>query len=194
MTEKLDSETLAKVDVKERTIFINEGISSKSIEEAILAIRKINQHDDTQEDKLKQYTRKPIHLIVDSYGGYVNDGFGLINMITSSKTPVHTYCYSKAMSMGFLIFISGHKRFVHEHASLMYHQISGFTYGTNQEMIEQVEANKDLMKHIKQLVFKRTNITKKQLKKNSEKKQDWYIYGKKAVKLGVADELIKDTI
>lgn len=192
MTEK--NESLEKVNTKDRLIFINEGISSKSIEDAILAIKKINDYDNEQEDKLKNYTRKPIQIIVDSYGGYVYDGFGLINMITSSKTPVHTYCYSKAMSMGFMIFISGHKRFAHEHAALMYHQTSGGAFGTNQDIIEQAEKSKGLNKRIRKFVTKRTNITKKQLKKNGERKQDWYIYGKEAIKLGVADELIEDTI
>ena len=42
------------------------------------------------------------------------------------------------------------------------------------------------------IVKKRTKITKEQIKDKNEHKKDWFVSGKKAIKLGMADELIKD--
>ena len=190
----LEDIEVMKVDLGNRVIYVNEDIDSETLEEGALAIQYINRYDNEQESKLKNYVREPITVIVDSYGGSVYDGMGLINMITSSKTPVHTYCYSKGMSMGFLIFISGHKRYVHEHATLMYHQLSSVVYGTNKMIQDEALAIEEMNNRIMEIVVKRTGITKKKLKKKNKEQKDWYISGRKAVDLGVADELIEDTI
>ena len=118
-----------------RTIYLNTGVSSEAVTEGVIAIMKINAYDDEQEAKLKDYVRQPIKVVVDSYGGIVYDGMAMISAISTSKTPVHGYCYSKAMSMGFLIYISTHKRFAGKYATFMSHQLSGGHYGTNQDLV-----------------------------------------------------------
>lgn len=194
MIENLNDKNIKKVDLSTRTIYLNKTIVSESIEEAVLAINDINTYDNEQESKLKEYTREPIKVIVDSYGGSVYDGLGLVNIVTSSKTPVHTYCYSKGMSMGLIIFISGHKRFIHENAYLMFHQLSSLVIGTNQDLIDETKSINSLNKRLMKIVRKRTSITKKQMKKKNLRKVDWFITGKKALKLNAADELIEDTV
>lgn len=194
MIENLNDKNIKKVDLSTRTIYLNKAINSDSIEDAILAINDINTYDNEQESKLKEYTREPIKVIVDSYGGSVYDGLGLVNIITSSKTPVHTYCYSKGMSMGLWIFISGHKRFIHENAYLMFHQLSSFAGGTNQDILDETKSINALNNRLMKIVRKRTNITNKQIKKKNLRKIDWFISGKKALKLNAADELIEDTV
>lgn len=194
MIKNLSEKEVKKIDLSTRTIYVNGVIDSDLIEESVLAIRDINIYDDNQEKHLKNYKREPITVIVDTYGGSVYDGLGLVNVISSSKTPVHTYCYSKAMSMGLLIFISGHKRFIHENATLMFHQLSTVIMGTNQDVIDEQSRVNKLNKKLMKIVRKRTNITKEQMNKKNIFKKDWFISGKKAVKLNAADELIKDTI
>lgn len=194
MIKNLSEKEVKKIDLSTRTIYVNGVIASDLIEESVLAIRDINMYDDNQEKHLKNYKREPITVIVDTYGGSVYDGLGLVNIISSSKTPVHTYCYSKAMSMGLLIFISGHKRFIHENATLMFHQLSTVIMGTNQDVIDEQSRVNKLNKKLMKIVRKRTSITKEQMNKKNIFKKDWFISGKKAVKLNAADELIKDTI
>lgn len=194
MIKSLSEKEVKKIDLSTRTIYINGEITSDLIEESVLAIRDINMYDDNQEKHLKNYKREPITVIVDTYGGSVYDGLGLVNIISSSKTPVHTYCYSKAMSMGLLIFVSGHKRFIHENATLMFHQLSTVIVGTNQDVIDEQSRVDKLNKKLMKIVRKRTSITKEQMNKKNIIKKDWFISGKKAVKLNAADELIKDTI
>lgn len=188
------NDDIEQVNMSTRVIYLNKSISSDSVTDAVIAILNINAFDEQQEAKLKDYKRPPIKVIVDSFGGIVYDGLGLVNAITTSVTPVHTYCYSKGMSMGLLIFISGHKRFIHENATLMFHQLSGGSYGTNQDILEDAQTKNELNEVLMKIVKKRTKITKEQIKEKNERKQDWFFRGKKAVKLGAADELIKDTI
>lgn len=190
----MNDKEIKQVDIASRMIYLNTGISSDAVTDAVIAILNINEYDNQQEAKLKNYERPPIKVVVDSYGGTVYDGMGLINSITSSKTPVHGYCYSKAMSMGMLILISCHKRFVHEFATVMFHQLSGGTGGTNQDIIEDATRINELNNMLMKIVKKRTKITKEQIKDKNEHKKDWFVTGKKAIKLGMADELIKDTI
>lgn len=194
MIKNLSEKEVKKIDLSTRTIYVNGEITSDLIEESVLAIRDINMYDDNQEKHLKNYKREPITVIVDTYGGSVYDGLGLVNVISSSKTPVHTYCYSKAMSMGLLIFVSGHKRFIHENATLMFHQLSTVIMGTNQDVVDEQSRVNKLNKKLMKIVRKRTSITKEQMNKKNIFKKDWFISGKKAVKLNAADELIKDTI
>ena len=181
------------VDMTTRTIYLNTGVDSNSVTDAVIAILKINEFDDEQEVKLKNYERQPIKLVVDSYGGSVYDGISMVTAISTSKTPVHGYCHSKAMSMGFLIYISTHKRFAGKYATFMSHQLSGGHYGTNQDLVESANETNKLNDMLMKITTKRTKITKKQLKEKNRLKQDWYIVGKEAVELGIVDELIKET-
>ena len=154
---------------------------------------KINAFDDEQEAKLKNYKRPPIKVVVDSYGGSVYDGMGMITSLLTSKTPIHTYCYSKACSMGFMITICGHKRFAHKYSTLMAHQLSSGVGGTNADIQEDAARVDELNNMLMKIIVDRTKITKKQLKDLNKLKQDWFMFGKEALEMGVIDELIKDT-
>lgn len=181
------------VDMTTRTVYLNTGISSEAVTEGVIAIMKINAFDDEQEAKLKNYKRPPIKVVVDSYGGSVYDGLGLCSTIASSKTPVHGYSYSKACSMGFMIIVSCHKRFGHKYSTFMAHQLSSVIGGTNQDIQEDSVRVNELNEMLMKIIVKRTKITKKQLNEKNRLKQDWFMFGKEALEMGVIDELIKDT-
>lgn len=181
-----------KTEVEDRVIFINEDIKASSVSEAIIAIQRINEYDAKQEEKYKKYDRKPIKLYIDSYGGEVYSGLALVNLMTSSKTPIHTYCYSKAMSMGAMIFIAGHKRYIHKNATIMIHQLLSGAFGELKNIEERVESLDELNSILFKIIRKRTNVSKKKLKEIKNLKRDWFIIGKKNIKLGIATDLITD--
>src|SRR6478752_4915211 len=95
----------------DRTIYLFDGINKSSVKMVVEHIMKVNQYDEDRDKKEKDYKRFPIDLIINSNGGSVYDGFGLINVIENSKTPIHTYVYGLAASMSLLIAVSGHKRY-----------------------------------------------------------------------------------
>mgnify|MGYP003350628850 FL=1 len=96
-----------------RTIILSGEVDDIIVSDIIQNISDVNEYDDDNEESVKDFERKPIKLIINSLGGSIYDGFGLIGVIENSKTPIHTYCYGSAMSMALLILVSGHKRFGH---------------------------------------------------------------------------------
>src|SRR5690606_12507165 len=110
------------VTVSKKRDFILDGkVGEDTIRKISEAIIDINRYDEEQEVKNSDYVRKPIELIINTYGGSLYDANLMIGVIETSKTPVHTYCHGKAMSAGFYIFASGHKRFATPLATFMYH-------------------------------------------------------------------------
>lgn len=173
-----------------REFFLNSNVTADSIKDIILGIYEINKFDDEQSENKIKYERKPIKLVIDSFGGDCYSGMALVNSMDTSDTPVHTYCYGKAMSMGLTIFSAGHKRFAHELATFMQHQLTSGTRDKLTEMIQSVEEWIRLQEMLDDLLVERTNIEKRRLVELREMKKDWYFTGKEAIRLGVADELI----
>ena len=66
-------------------------ITNESICEILEQIYEINE-----EDKNKEVSKRdPIKLILNSPGGDVYDGIGLIDAIEQSETPIHIYVQDK---------------------------------------------------------------------------------------------------
>ena len=179
------------VEPMTRTLYFNSDVDNTALAEICQAIILVNKADNVKRQKNKEYIAPPIHLYVNSFGGWVDEMWNLISLIEASKTPVYTYCTGYAMSAGFMIFISGHKRFISRHARLMYHQLSGGNYGTYQDMRESIEESALLHQHAEEYVASHTNIPMKKLKEIRERKIDWYIRADEAIRLGCADEVFQ---
>ena len=107
-----------------------------------------------------------------------------------SETPIHTIVTGAAMSCGFMILITGHKRFGYKHSTPLYHQVSTGFYGKVQDMEESLAETKRLQKKIEDLTFERTSISKKKLTEILKNKKDWYMTADEALTLGVIDEIV----
>ena len=138
----------------------------------------------------QSYNVKPIKVYIDTYGGEVRPTFGLISIMNTSKTPIHTVVTGSAMSAGFIILINGHKRFAYSMSRMMYHQLSSGTYGKLKDMAEDVEEKKEVQLAIESNVIKKTNITQRTLLDAYEKKKDIYYSAESALRNGIIDEII----
>jgi ATP-dependent Clp protease, protease subunit len=180
---------------KERNLFFAEQVDQKSMVELTRQIIEINEYDDYMDDFYKinelTYVRKPIKIYIDSYGGYVYQCFGLLSVIEASKTPVHTIVTGCAMSCGFMILISGHKRFGYELSTPLYHQVSNGFHGKLKDMEEDYIETKRLQDMIEAIVLRKTKIGRKKLDKIYTRKIDWTMNAEEAIKFGVIDEIIK---
>ena len=180
---------------KHRRIYLSEQFNQESVKKIIREIIDINEDDERLEKEFMmnydlKWDRLPIEIYIDSYGGSVYQCLGLIDIIDKSKTPVHTIVSGCAISCGFLLLISGHKRFAYKNSTLMYHQLSSGKYGTLQEIEESVEELKRLNKLLKNHTLKRTKISKEKLKECHTNKLDWYITSEDALKLEIIDEIL----
>jgi ATP-dependent Clp protease protease subunit len=180
---------------KKRDLFFTKQVDQSSIGELTQKIIEINQ-DDEHLKKIYNvygltYNPEPIQVYIDSYGGYVYQCFGLLSVMERSQTPIHTIVTGCAMSAGFMILISGHKRFAHKLSTPLYHQVSSGAAGTVKEMEEKLEESKRLQKQLEDIVKEKTDITKKRLREIFDTKKDWYMTSEEALELNVVDEILK---
>lgn len=178
-------------NVEKRLFYLSDDVDNSSIGQLCWSLVYLLQEDDKKEEKEKDFVREPVKIYINSFGGEVYDMWALIDIILNSKTPIYTYCTGYAMSAAFNIFLAGHKRFVSEHATLMYHQISCWRSGKYQDLVEDREEMDNVQKTIEEYVIKRTNFTQEKLDEIREKKKDIYIHSKEAISLGLADEIIE---
>lgn len=143
-----------------------------------------------REDKeINSNDRKPIILYLNSNGGSVPDGYAVIDAITNSATPVHTvnqgYCYS----MGFLIFLAGHKRYCMPSATFLMHDGSTMGWDSTAKMKDRMDfETKQVEERTKQFIMSKTLITEKLY--DEKYRVEWYFYPTEAKENGVVDYIV----
>lgn len=179
---------------KARNLYLPKQVNQASMNDLTKQIIEINEDDEylikLYEIHGMSYTPRPIKMYIDSYGGAVYQCLGLIGVMESSKTPVHTIVTGAAMSCGFMILINGHERFGYKHATPLYHQASTGFYGTVKDMEEKLVETKRLQSKIEEMTIRLTKISKKKLSDVLKNKIDWYMTAEEALNLGVIDGIL----
>lgn len=180
---------------KDRNLYFIEQVDQKSIGAITKDILEINEYDEYAEKYYAihdlTYIRKPIKIYIDSYGGNVYQCFGLISIMETSKTPIHTIVTGCAMSCGFMMLIHGHKRFAYELSTVLYHQVSSGVWGPIKDIEAEFIEGRRLQDKLEEMTLRKTKITQKKLEKIYNQKYDWHIPADEALKLGIVDEIIK---
>lgn len=181
---------MALPEPKNRELVLSDNIDHGSVRDIINSILAINGDDSEKEKDYKNWERKPIKLFINSFGGSVYDGLALVDIIKYSKTPVHTICIGSAMSMGLWIWLSGHRRIMGKHGTLMFHDISSWiadkTSGVKQELDEMIRLQGMLIEEI----VTHSKITKIQLQDYIDRKAEWYISAQDAIIFELADGVL----
>ena len=131
----------------------------------------------------------PIYLHINSYGGSVFAGFAAIDMIISCKVPVYTIIEGCAASAATMMSIVGAKRFIRPNSYMLVHQLSSGCWGKMNEIEDEYENLKELMKNIKSIYEKYAKIPKKDL--TDVLKHDLWWNPEKCMSYGLVDELWK---
>lgn len=178
------------IDTNKRIFYLSDDIDHNTIAQINFNILSILEDDDKNEKEKCNYERKPIRIYINSDGGNVYDMWSLIDIMLNSKTPIYTYCTGYALSAAFNIFLAGTKRFVSEHATLMYHQISCWRSGKYQDIVEDRTEMDLIQNNIENYIKSRCSIKSEMLNDNRVHKKNWYIHPNEAIALGVATDLI----
>ena len=182
---------MVRIIKKSREIYLTGEIDHFSAGDAISAILYFNSKAKASDPKdMIQHVEKPITLYINSVGGSIYDAWGLIDVIENSELPVNTVCTGYAMSAGLLIFLAGKTRSVTKHATLMYHQLSAFSFGKFADISDEFDELKILQSQIEKYVSSKTKIPISKLHTNRDNKKDWFIRADQAVSLGIADQII----
>lgn len=172
-------------DLEERRLFINGVIDDEVIDTIVYHILRYNREDKG----VPILERVPIKLYINSNGGDVYSGYGLISAITSSHTPIHTINQGTCASMAFLIFISGDKRYSMENSMFLMHE--GFTGGfdNTSKMRDRMEfETEQLEEHTRKFVLNHTSIEEDFYKEKY--RIEWYMLPDEAKRYGICDHIV----
>lgn len=174
--------------LKERRLVLNETIDESTLERFTLQIMKYNKEDKG----LPTEARKPIMLYINSNGGEIDNGLGLIDVIKESKTPVYGVVMSYAYSMGGIILVACHKRIAFKHSTVLIHDGSGGAYGSTGKVKDQIKFLEKLDNAVKEIVVSNTKITAEKYEENYDR--EWYILGSELKELGIIDAVVGEDI
>lgn len=134
--------------------------------------------------------RKPVHLIISSFGGESYTGWGLFDYLDTYDAPIYTYCLGKACSLAFQLLLKGDRRFAYVNSIMMYHQNIGNTCGFTQDIKEDFQEMERLEIQYENMTLALTKIPEEKIKEVREKKINWYITPDEALRYGIIDEII----
>ena len=166
-----------------RTFFIDYEIDD---DYALVELAKIIIQMNIEEKDVE--TPSPIRLFIHSYGGDIEQALFFCDLVKSSRIPIITIGMGVAMSAGFLIFLSGKKRYAFSHTSMLVHSGSAAFQGTAEQIEEAQKNYKKQIEQMKSYILVNTEIDEKTFNKNKNK--DWYLSSDELLKYGIIDEII----
>lgn len=152
--------------------------------------------DDTCNTAIAQFLylssvdERDINLYINSPGGSVVAGLGLIDTMNYIPCQVSTTCIGMAASMGAVLLSNGArgKRYVLEHSRVMIHQVSSAMRGTVSDMEIEFEQTQRCKHDVYKILAKNTGRTYEEMEQLCDR-NNWFI-GQEAVDLGIADSVL----
>lgn len=135
----------------------------------------------------------PVNFYINSPGGSVTAGMGIYDTMQFIKSPVHTYVFGQAASMGSLLAQAGDKgnRYMMPHARHMIHQPSGGARG----MVSDIEITYKEIQRLKEELTKiyvdhnSAGKTFEQLTKDMDR--DTWMTATQALEYGLIDKIVE---
>ena len=165
--------------LKDRIIFISGEIDDDTANSVIgqLLFLDSNGHDD-------------ISLYINSPGGSITDGMGIVDTMNYIKCPVTTICVGMAASMGAVLLASGEKgkRFATPNAEILIHQpliAGGGLSGQTTEIKIHADHMVKTREKLNKLLSDRTGQSLETIQKDTER--DNYMTAEEALKYGLID-------
>ena len=178
----------ATQDAIDRVMILND-IDEVTAEAVSHLIRFWNKADKDVDPK----DRKPITLLIDSPGGWLEGGLMIADSIRLSKTPVHTVNMGIAYSAGLLVFITGHRRYCYPSASFLFHEGSTVTGMMDAGKFRNyAEFYEQAILRMKKYFLEYTDMTEELYQE--KKKDDWWFFAEEAIDLGFCDEILEEFI
>lgn len=172
-------------DYENRHLFLNDIVDEDVFNSLVYCILRWNADDKG----LPTEERKPIILYINSPGGSVVDGYGLIDAMLASKTPIITVNQGFAASMGFLIFLAGHKRYSMQHSEFLMHDGSTGGLGSTAKMKDRMEFETNQLEEMtKNYIMGRTSISEELY--DNKYRVEWYMLPPEAKSHGIVDCIV----
>ena len=169
--------------LKDRIIMLTEDVNSASASTIIAQMLFLESEDPDKE----------IYFYINSPGGSVTDGMGIIDTMNYIKCPVSTICIGMAASMGAALLAAGEKgkRFATPNAEILIHQpliggggISGQATEVKIHADHLVKTREKLNKFLSE----RTGQSIETIERDTER--DNYMTAEEALKYGLIDGIM----
>jgi len=171
-------------------IYYYASVTKKSALELNIEIRKITRN-------LMRYScdfncnPPPIYLHINSFGGSVFAALSVIDTIQYNPIPIYTIIEGAAASAATMISVHGKKRFITKSGHMLIHQLSSGFWGKMAEFEDEVKNLENLMKVIKKIYKKKSDVPEEKL--DEILKHDLWWNSKKCLKYGLVDKVIKSS-
>lgn len=178
------AEKLYLEDLSDRLFYLDSDVDEGLLHTVTMQIYKINGIDLG----IPIEERMPIVLIVNSGGGSVFDGVGLMDAIKQSKTPVLGVCTGYAMSMAFAIYSVCHARFSMPNSIFMFHDGSEYVVNTSTKAADWMGFSPKLDNRINKMIAENSKLTVEHLE--SIAPHDNYWFADEMLEKGIVDGII----
>lgn len=173
-----------RYNLKNRILILNSDITNGVIEDYVHFIMKWNRED--KDIPIKK--RKPITLIINSFGGDVFSGQGLINVILMSKTKVRTIGIGMVGSDAYLIFLAGDKRYSFADTTYLMHDGAITIENSTSKARQTADFFDKMEERVKQYILERTSIDEEFYDEVYDR--EYWMYPQEAKELGIVDAII----
>lgn len=163
----------------DRIIYFTGTVNDDTCNTAIAQLLYLSSVDD-----------RDVSMYINSHGGSVVDGLGLIDTMNYINCDVSTTCIGMAASMGAVLLSCGAqgKRFVLPHSRVMIHQVSSSQQGTLADMEIEIEQTKRCKKDLYEILAKNTNKSFEEIERDCDR--NFWLIGQESVDYGLADSVL----
>jgi ATP-dependent Clp protease, protease subunit len=167
--------------LKERIIFVTGAIDDHMANLVVAQLLFLEAEDP----------KKDISLYVNSPGGSVSAGLGIVDTMNHIKPDVSTVCVGMAASMGSIILSQGTqgKRFALPNAEIMIHQPWGGAQGQASDIEITARHILKTRERLNKMLAKATGKPLSQIEKDTDR--DFFLDALEAKKYGIVDEVHK---
>lgn len=166
--------------LKERIIFLGTPIDDY-VSSLIIAQLLFLEAEDSEKD---------IYMYINSPGGIVTSGFGILDTMNYIKPNISTICMGQAASMAAVLLSCGTKgkRMILENARVMIHQPLGGVSGQASDIEIHTKEILYLKDKLNNILSKNTGQSIKTIERDTNR--DNFMSSDKALKYGLVDEII----
>jgi len=166
--------------LKERIIFLGTPIDD-TISSLIIAQLLFLEAENSKKD---------IYMYINSPGGVITSGFGILDTMNYIKPDVATICMGQAASMAAVILSAGAKgkRSALENSRVMIHQPLGGVQGQATDIEIHTKEILFLRKKLNKILADNSNNTIENIEKDTNR--DYFMDAKAALNYGLIDEIV----
>jgi ATP-dependent Clp protease protease subunit len=135
-----------------------------------------------------QNSSEDLYFIIDSGGGSVVTGLKIIDLMNSQNFRINCVAHGDCASMAAIILMNGYKSYSMPHSRIMTHQLSGGTWGKQEDIVAYADMTEDLKNQLNSIVMKNTKKTDKEVREMMV--TDSWFTAVRALKENLIDEIL----